>query len=1021
MLSLKYAAYQQTPNPEEVWHHFITCLNHYGELNLDLRLWRSILISLSTSTHSKALDRFRFVMSLLQKSEILLDPDAAFHIGSNLPIKYKDTPHILMWLKDYDHCFESPEGQRRFRVGFFQQLFRVGKWKEARTFLRRLRAVGEHRDERMILTEDMMYEIFRIVTKEGSLAIQRKAVRQDIQSRRFASIGRLASDCLVEVMNWARGEDVEVPLRLWNEWVATVSWEVDCFEKALETIQYIEDGGGNPDVTTFNMLLSYLGDRGRLEDAEKLVKEMERRGAEIDAVTCRHMITLYCHAKLPLKAYEYYTKKPAWQKDILTFRDSKRKLARRFALTLLDDTEAPLDPAMHVLHDITSISDDSIDPIWGHHILIVRLISHGRLNDATTHLFNLLNWPIPTLTPTAPTTPLPPLPPPHVRYTIPETYLKSYNTLITTYTKQSLPMALTLFHTLLSHAVTPTIETYTPLITTAFSTHNTPLALSLLSHLQSESRINPTPEFHAQLFKSLIRSQNMTMAQEILKMMAKSGVKPSKEIWLELFRSQLSEGKTLEAQKVLNRWVGSLEEMTGEELGVVLESYMKAGMLSECDKVRSEIIKRWETFDPAKKGVGKRDALSMRVLHPFVESLVRVGRVGEAESLVWSILEKFGKSGTLAVNQLIWNSIVGGYLMKGDLEAARRVVGELRGRRVRWVGPDTEVLFVEYFAREGMWEDAEVCLKKIGKDGRFKAFENAYVGLIKGARERREWDRMERFWNRFVEVAKKRGESVSSDAFAVAISAFATARKYDFAHEVLGRATRELPSVPLFVRTAAMNLFAKEGRVREMEEVLVSVRRGTDGGVGNGDVEEGWGTVMDATSYGILLDGYGRGGEVVKMVELFNRVWKQRKVELSDEVEEGGVLEVGNTEDRIHDTLTSYSPTTTPIPPSASPSPSTPLAITGPISNPQLFKTHGALPLHICLILDGLGFTSHSRSLTSFWRLIKSAGYPLEENCYTSYVEALVRVGRCEEAVEVVRGEMYGDGVDVGVKTVRNL
>ncbi|KAJ3032945.1 hypothetical protein HDV00_006948, partial [Rhizophlyctis rosea] len=88
----------------------------------------------------------------------------------------------------------------------------------------------------------------------------------------------------------------------------------------------------------------------------------------------------------------------------------------------------------------------------------------------------------------------------------------------------------------------------------------------------------------------------------------------------------------------------------------------------------------------------------------------------------------------------------------------------------------------------------------------------------------------------------------------------------------------------------------------------------------------------------------------------------------------------------------------------------------------KIIQRFGVTPTIISVILDAVGYARQEADLRKLWSEIRRAGYPLQENNYTSYMEGLVRCGAVDDAIEVVCGTMQDEGIiDVEAKPFINL
>ncbi|XJO73857.1 hypothetical protein BDV3_004769 [Batrachochytrium dendrobatidis] len=81
---------------------------------------------------------------------------------------------------------------------------------------------------------------------------------------------------------------------------------------------------------------------------------------------------------------------------------------------------------------------------------------------------------------------------------------------------------------------------------------------------------------------------------------------------------------------------------------------------------------------------------------------------------------------------------------------------------------------------------------------------------------------------------------------------------------------------------------------------------------------------------------------------------------------------------------------------------------------------HGVTPVTFCLVLDALGFAGDLEVLDKVWQQVVDVDkFPISPNCTTSYMEALMRCGQTDRAMEVVIGACKTG--KVAVKTVVNF
>ncbi|KAH6599227.1 hypothetical protein BASA50_003169 [Batrachochytrium salamandrivorans] len=87
-----------------------------------------------------------------------------------------------------------------------------------------------------------------------------------------------------------------------------------------------------------------------------------------------------------------------------------------------------------------------------------------------------------------------------------------------------------------------------------------------------------------------------------------------------------------------------------------------------------------------------------------------------------------------------------------------------------------------------------------------------------------------------------------------------------------------------------------------------------------------------------------------------------------------------------------------------------------PVTSSALFSqsmtvemVFGVSPITVCLVLDAAGFSRNLPVLDKLWRDLEVAQFPLSVNCYTSYMEALVRCGEVHRACAVITGHGSGD------------
>jgi hypothetical protein len=88
----------------------------------------------------------------------------------------------------------------------------------------------------------------------------------------------------------------------------------------------------------------------------------------------------------------------------------------------------------------------------------------------------------------------------------------------------------------------------------------------------------------------------------------------------------------------------------------------------------------------------------------------------------------------------------------------------------------------------------------------------------------------------------------------------------------------------------------------------------------------------------------------------------------------------------------------------------------------ELFRTappHGVTPVTVCITIDALGFSQSLDRLRSLWTKLHGVGFKLSENCWLSYIEALIRCGQKEEAQSLFR-EMQSTFKNPTLKTLTN-
>ncbi len=85
-----------------------------------------------------------------------------------------------------------------------------------------------------------------------------------------------------------------------------------------------------------------------------------------------------------------------------------------------------------------------------------------------------------------------------------------------------------------------------------------------------------------------------------------------------------------------------------------------------------------------------------------------------------------------------------------------------------------------------------------------------------------------------------------------------------------------------------------------------------------------------------------------------------------------------------------------------------------------LHNTFGTDDVHLALLLDALGIQRQSEALRQLWSMLRSMGYPLNVNHYTSYAEGLAYQADLPALLTLLLEEIARAGVVPNVKLFRN-
>ncbi|KAJ3283651.1 hypothetical protein HK104_010284 [Borealophlyctis nickersoniae] len=829
-----------------------------------------------------------------------------------------------------------------------------------------------------------IYQSFNSARARTLIRAYRMGTLGENGKREAVDKGDSVAEALYAVLEWMKRDGCHPLMMFFNQLASLLGWRVTDFEKAMAYLRWVESEGGKPDAVTFNVLMGHLGDHGDIAGVEELHAEMKRRGIKEDAETIRRLLESILEHKQGMRAYELYMAHRHIKNDILCVGD--QALGRRLAMVLLDDVTAPTEPVEAVIADMFELGIPAAVQV---ELLLQRMVLQNRSKEAMTLLETYRKQFKPHLFP-------------HMtREEAVMVTVRGYNFVIDSLCRKGLRKdAMTVFHLIKEHGLEPTSETFKSLIHAAGEAGDVNGARDLWQQML-DAGIQPDVMTFTTMLQSYIGNEQLEEAAQLLHRMNESGVKPNSYTYNVFIKGLIEAGQYDEAHALLCDMERQGVPPDHVTRSILMWGYAKERRWKEAMAMREEIIRNTppgEQVDPSIHGV-------------VVKALIEERRdVEKAEEYLKNAIDDGEPNSKSTSRKLVgeyaaWNLVLGAYLEKGDVANALRIKAEMAaaGR----LDKHTLITLVKHYTEIGDMNAAEEEVRQ-ALEGRHRVlvdFRFVFPILLRGARRVGDFGRVRHYWNQ-LEAA---GAELTQVSYSLCIGGLTAGREFETAEKLAEDAkSRFGVYLGANLRNTIMDVYGKQGKWREME---AEYERGLQAAQTN------W---AKAATWAILMNGYGMGGNWEKAWNIWCRIWKpvsptvsHKKKNLQRKAATGtGTGTVVADSDSFvssnYDLKQVIADATEDAPDQST-------------LKKETQQRFGVDQAHVSVILDAFGFAGRVTELRSLWHELRSVGFPLNENNYTSYMEALVRCGFPEEGWKVISETIQGDGVDPIAKPFVNF
>ncbi|KAI9008331.1 hypothetical protein BC832DRAFT_539186 [Gaertneriomyces semiglobifer] len=479
--------------------------------------------------------------------------------------------------------------------------------------------------------------------------------------------------------------------------------------------------------------------------------------------------------------------------------------------------------------------------------------------------------------------------------------------------------------------------------------------------------IAPDAYVYEALITSLANHGRVEGALRLVEQMRDKRLHVGEPVYAVFLRLLCHKGRTEEAERFLSEVKGR-GIPTGSLKNMMMAYYMKVGKLEAAQRA----------FDEA----SQRGQLTIEDYHTYMDFLCKQGHTSQA-AVIFQQLQK-GKDQKLRPNEVSWRVLFDGYLKNTDETGATRILRDMKRSGVVISSRMYESALQFYCASEDFVTAESILKQLLERSHRGDVVPRVGPLLMALARTGKlsSSDALAEI-HRILESIESHELSLDSQFFRDVIAAHSRLGAYEKAKPFVDRALKFADSneADASLCRALMDYYGRQAMISEMEQFHKRITTTSKVRLKKPEIFD---SVVTAT---IMMTGYGRAGQFDKALALWNEFWRPNR----------------GSRIGFH----------------------TPTQLQGVAGNVLMYRwllnEFGVSWATVSVYFDVLGFAGKADEVQRAWEELKESGFPLDQNNWTSYLEALVRCGLVGRAMEIMQGEMQLAGMHPDVKAVSNI
>ncbi|TPX63505.1 hypothetical protein SpCBS45565_g06564 [Spizellomyces sp. 'palustris'] len=935
----------QDPNPDKVYEFLEHFASHNPEMLRDFTPfdWRTIVLTLGRS-NSRETSAKRIVKMILWKQK------------AEVPVCHLDV-HLLAQASAFQR--RTAEEAEAFLVDMKELLHMNADCKTYAILARGLLQSGHGEEVSRLVANRMAQKGDAVWNRNMCLAVVAELLREpsmqgktknhekipDIKLKNRDRQVEMAVRSVLDAMRQHLGPG-SVTTWQYNKIISVTRSSVRTLADAKVILEQMEQEGFAPNMATFNTLFDHLMYHGNHTEAKELLKEAELKGVTPNLDTWRTLIAGYIRLGRVHPAITIYRKAVGTdhrlQQQLLS---QDPGLAQRL-LTIVSLKESLITSASHLAQDICRAG---LVPSKGPTTRIMRrLLGQDEILCALPLYWAVRSvvTPIKREASAAENEPL---------------YFDTilYNFLISSLlSKRNEHEALRIFDDMQIMGCSPDVITFTILIDW-FAKEGDSARVATMLEEKTRRGIKSDVVLYSTILGVMVKNGRLAAARNIVQEMREVGIEPNEYTYNIFMTGLLRAGLDDQAEKLWEdmKARGVARSSVGD--GTLLNGLLKNGKLE-----RAMLI--WERIQGG-QGLKPPDA---SVYRAAVDLHCIRGDLETAESLMRSMRE--AADGRVAPTAHVYNTMIVAYLKHGREEDARRLLNEMKAEASGLVTEVTYSILVHHALRSGDLKAATKVVEDALQIFKGRIDPAIYTPVVTAIAKRTQ-SLSEAL--KIVDLVKSYGAAENAYMYAAIVAAHTAVRNFDGATEYIHKLRRSVKELDgkSHVMGCILDWYGKQGKSESMERLFNLMLDGK------------WGLEAtaapklepDASTWTIMICGYGYGNEWEKALNIWKQQWRPQSK---------------------------------------------------PWLNPSVLDTdraavqhYGVTTLMISVLIDALAFSNRLDEIHEVWNQVRSAKFPLDSNNYTSLVEALVRCDQVPAACRVVMEDMPRDGVNPTAKLFRNF